>query len=93
MRKERYTVVTSLHSGSDGAGIVWNLATLNRNQLFKGTSGLSSGFLHPNNVHGLILGLDNHLGYWDVMGGGELRNMILARKGHVTCMDLSPDGM
>merc|ERR1719356_2290466 len=66
-------------TGSDGAGIVWNLSTLTRNQLLKGTSGLRCGFLHPNNLHGLILGVDNSLGYWDLMGGGELRNMMLTR--------------
>ena len=33
------------------------------------------------------------MGYWDTVTGEELRNIELVRRGQVTCMDLSADGV
>ena len=101
--KEHRTRVTSAHlspderfaltTASDGAGILWNIPTMTRALLLRGSAGQIGGRIHPNNVHAVILGQDNRLGYWDTVTGEELRSVELVKAGQVTCMDLSPDGM
>ena len=74
---------TVLSCGQDGAGIVWEAATLTRLRLLKGTAGLARGFLHPNGVHAVTLGVDSRLGYWDLVEGGELRSTAVGKAGQV----------
>ena len=54
------------------------------------TAGLLCGFLHPNLCHGLLLGSDGRLSYWDTVTGEQLRSLALPPG--PTCAHLSPDG-
>ena len=40
-----------------------------------------------------MLGTDNRLGYWDTVTGDQIRSVEACRRGRLTAMDLSPDGM
>ena len=83
----------ALTTATDGAGILWNIPQMTRALLLRGSGGLIAGRIHPNNVHAVILGVDNRLGYWDTVTGEQLRNIEAVKRGQLTCMDLSPDGM
>ena len=83
----------ALTTATDGAGILWNIPDMTRALLLRGSAGLIAGRIHPNNVHAIILGQDNRVGYWDTVTGEQLRNIEVVKRGQVTCMDLSPDGM
>ena len=83
----------ALTTATDGAGILWNIPDMTRALLLRGSAGLIGGRIHPNNVHAIILGQDNRVGYWDTVTGEQLRNIEVVKRGQVTCMDLSPDGM
>ena len=41
----------------------------------------------------MVLGTDNRLGYWDTVTGDQIRSVEACRRGRLTAMDLSPDGM
>ena len=41
----------------------------------------------------MVLGTDNRLGYWDTVTGDQIRSVEASRRGRLTAMDLSPDGM
>ena len=83
----------ALTTATDGAGILWNIPDMTRALLLRGSASLIAGRIHPNNVHAIILGQDNRIGYWDTVTGEQLRNIEAIKRGQVTCMDLSPDGM
>ena len=44
-------------------------------------------------MHAVVLGTDNRLGYWDTVTGDQIRSVEASRRGRLTAMDLSPDGM
>ena len=83
----------ALTAGVDGAAIVWNVPEMVRAHHLRCSASVLSGRLHPNNVHAVTLSTDNKLAYWDTVTGEEIRSIELVKNSHLTCMDLSPDGM
>ena len=80
-------------SSTDGGAIVWHVPEMTRAHMLRGSGALLDARLHPNNVHAVVLSCDNRVSYWDTVTGDQLRNVELVKKGRLTCMDLSQDGM
>ena len=83
----------ALTTSSDGGAIVWNVPSMTRAHLLRCSACVLQGRLHPNNVHAVTLSSDNKLAYWDTVTGDMIRSIQLATSGHLTCMDLTRDGM
>ena len=83
----------ALTTSVDGGAIVWNVPSMTRAHLLRCTASVVQGRLHPNNVHAVTLSSDNKLAYWDTVTGDMIRSIQLSTSGHLTCMDLTRDGM
>ena len=63
---------------------MWNVPSMTRAHLLRGSAGLVAGRLHPNNVHAIVLSSDNRLGYWDTVTGEQIRNIEASDKRDVS---------